>query len=340
MAENNFFDALSHIMWNMEVDIFSEKNRTLALLMDFAPRCRKQYSRMKAMYDCGAMELIGQAIENKDRYAELMWEAVDEIAAALNTDEQHAVYAVNMIVALWNGDLPELECDDDVNAENPSEQEGEDVLFLQDVAVEQQDQNQNENQEPEQTSPSPEGEAQSDAGEAGGSGDAGDAGGAEQSGESLIKKIVTFWCSSECEEGRPLMITCPIGWLEILISCIIGVFLIYDVTVGDTLPIPAFIFTFIVLVGKRHYRYDSVGRLSLAMAFFYIAATLRALWVGCGATLRCVPIVIAALIVFNNGRFSVFLDGKKRRPALSYTLIFFMSAAIAAGAYAVQKVEL
>ncbi len=327
MGEDSFFDALAHIMWDMEVDIFSEKDRTLALVMDFAPRCKKQYSRLKVMYECGAMDLIERAVGDKDNYAELMWEAADKIMSALHTDEEHAAFAVNRIIALWDGDLPELEPEedeDDIEAfesfevddkkQEYDEQEGDDVIFLQDVAEEQQD-------NPEQAPAEEQNEQPS-------------------SGESILKKIVHFWCSNECEQGRPLMITCPIGWVEILLCCALGVFMIYDVTVGDKLSVPVFMFMFIVLVGKRHYRFDSVGRLSIALAVFYLAAAVRAVWVGSAATLRCVPIIAAALIVFNNGRFSVFLDGQKRRPAAAYTLIILMSAAVAAGTYAIQNVEL
>ena len=65
MSENSFYEALFRIMWDMEVDVFTQPKRTLALVSDIVPKCRKQKNRLKAMYDCGAMEKIEQAVADR-----------------------------------------------------------------------------------------------------------------------------------------------------------------------------------------------------------------------------------------------------------------------------------
>ena len=65
MGEDSFFNGLFNVMWNMETDIFSEKDKTLGLLADIVPKCRKQRKRLEAMYDCGAMDLIEQAVADR-----------------------------------------------------------------------------------------------------------------------------------------------------------------------------------------------------------------------------------------------------------------------------------
>ena len=96
---------------------------------------------------------------------------------------------------------------------------------------------------------------------------------------------------------------------------------------------------YVVLLSKRLYRFESVGRFSLLIAFFYVAAAARALFVGSYIPVRGVFIVLTALIVFNNGRFSELLDGEKRNPWLAYFLITLMSATVTAGVYAIQNVR-
>lgn len=323
--EDRFFDALVHIMWEMDIDIFTQKDKTLALISDFVPKCKKQYSRLKMMYECGAMDKIEAAVSDKDNYAEYMWDAVDLICEKLGTDEKKAVFSVNQIIALWDGELPELDDSDENEDEeeiNTNEKGDEDMLFLQDVAEEAKVDPPQEEQQPQNSEES--------------------SGGEEEKKESVpvLKKIVQFWCHNDCEQGRPFMATCPIGWVYILICGMLGILMVYDIPLGDKLIPPIFIFIYILLIGKRHYRFESVGRLSIAIAVFYAAACARTLWIGGNVPVRCLPIVLAAIIVFNNGRFSSLLDGEKRLGWLAYLLIFVMSAAVTAGVYAIQNVQL
>ncbi len=311
MGEDSFFDALAHIMWDMEVDIFSEKDKTLALAADFVPRCKRQIQRLRAMYECGAMDSIERAISDKESYAELMWQAVDLTAEKLCVEEEKALFAVNQIIELWDGELDLLDDTQEI-------EEGEEMLFLQDVTEEQ----------PAKTEGSE------------GSDDSGQQAQAAAEQPSVLNRLVHFWCVSDCEEGRPHMIACPIGWIYALLCAALGVFMIYEIPLGDKLAMPVFVFMFIVLTAKRHYIYKSAGRLSLAIGGFYLIAGVRALWGGYGISLLCLPMIAAALVVFNNGRFAVLLDGEKRRASLAYLLIFIMSAAVAAGVYAVQNLQL
>ena len=110
--------------------------KTLALAADFAPRCRRQLNRLRAMYDCGAMDEIGQAVLDKEDYAEHMWHAVDLLAEKLKTDEEKAVFSVNQIIALWDGDLPELDAEPEEGVKAQTEGD-DDMLFLQDVTEEE-----------------------------------------------------------------------------------------------------------------------------------------------------------------------------------------------------------
>ena len=318
MGEDSFFDALSHIMWEMEIDIFLEQEKTLALAADFAPKCKKQLNRLKAMYECGAMEKIDNAIKDKSSYAENMWQAVDLICDALNIEESKAVFAVNKIIGLWEGDLPELD-----DTEN-NKKGDENMLFLQDVT---DNTTENENAEAQQ----PEEEKVDDQQEP-----------AKEENEhkpAIISRIVHFWCFNDCEQGRPYMVACPIGWIIILLCTVFGIFMVYDIPLGDKLVPPVFIFMYSVLAGKRLYRFESAGRLSIAVALFYTAACLRSLWIGGIVPIRCIWIVFAALMVFNNGRFSALLDSEKRKPWLAYLLITIFSAAITASIYAIQNVQ-
>ncbi len=323
--EDRFFDALVHIMWEMDIDIFTQKDKTLALIADFVPKCKKQYSRLKKMYECGAMDKIEAGVSDRENYAEYMWEAVDLICEKLGTDEKKAVFSVNQIIDLWDGELPELddsdESDDEESTANITEKGDEDMLFLQDVAEEEKT---DPPQEEQQNSEEPSG------------------GGEEEKKESsaVLKKIVQFWCHNDCEQGRPYMAACPVGWLYIFICVALGVLMVYDIPLGDKLVPPVFLFVYILLIGKRHYRFESVGRLSIAITAFYAAACARTLWIGGTVPVRCLPIVLAAIIVFNNGRFSSLLDGEKRSGWLAYLLIFLMSAAVTAGVYAIQNVQL
>ena len=322
LGEDTFFDTLANIMWEREVDIFEDKTQTLGLAADLAPGCKKQLRRLRAMYTCGAMKKIGQAVaihmkdEEDDQYAVLMWEAADLIRSTLSVSEENAVFAVNQIIGLWDGELPELEYDED---EDDDHGEGdEDMLFLQDVTEEEEKQEQEETQQSEQ----PEGEES-----AGGS-------------ESVLRRLVKFWCESDCEDGRPHLVTCPIGWFMMILCAAAGVFMVWDVSVGDKLTPPVFLFMFTLMLAKRSYKYESAGRLSIGIGLFYIVASFRALWLGSGVTLRCLPLIAAALVVFNNGRISVLLDSEKRRPAVAYPLMLVFSSAVTAGVYALQNIVL
>ena len=304
-------------MWDMEVDIFSESEKTLALAADFVPKCKRQLNRLRAMYDCGAMDEIEQAVLEKEAYAERMWNAVDLLKDRLDADEEKAVFAVNQIIALWDGELPELDAESDDSVGNEIEGD-EEMLFLQDVAEAEQTDDQRQDTQQE----------------------AGENSGEEQEGGALLSKLVHFWCESDCDDGRPHLYSCPIGWIIMIICASAGAFMVYDIPLGDKLIPPVFLFMFCVLLSKRHYRYESAGRLSIVIGIFYLAAGVRALWIGSGIPLRCLPIIAAALVVFNNGRFSVLLDGQKRRPAVAYLMIIIFSAAVAAGVYAIQNVQL
>ncbi len=325
LDEEKFFEVLVHIMWELEVDIFTAPQKTLAMAADYAPRCKKQYNRLKVMYDCGSMDKIEKAVEImqkggdcEDEYAEYMWEAVDLLAKGLATDEEKAVFAVNQIIALWDGELPELEASQDDDAVFDEDEEGDEMLFLQDV-TEEENGGEEENTQPAEESS--------------------DGGSDDGEKDSILKKIVHSWCMSPCEEGRPLIVACPIGWLWILICAFLGVFMIYDVSLGDKLTPPVFVFMFILLICKRHYRFESAGRLSIAVGLFYVIAAFRALWLGSGTTVRCLYIIAPALIVFNSGRIAALLDGEKRRTGTAYLLIFLFSAATAAGVYALQNMQ-
>lgn len=324
LGEDSFFDALAHIMWELEVDIFEDERKTLGMAADYAPACKKQLKRLEAMYRCGAMKKIEQAIRAEradmgcDEYAECMWQAADLLRDELQTNEERAVFAVNQIIALWGDDLPELELSEE---NEDTYEEDDEMIFLQTEGQPQEAEAPQENSE---------------------SADNGGDNGSQEQGEhvSVLKKLVRFWCETDCEEGRPLLVACPIGWIYMIICALLGGYMVYEVALGDKLTPPVFVFMLILLLSKRFYRYESAGRLSIAVGLFYLAACGRALWLGSAVTLRCLPLIAAALVVFNNGRFSVLLDGEKRRPAAAYPLMLLMSAAVAAGVYAIQRVQL
>ena len=116
--------------------------------------------------------------------------------------------------------------------------------------------------------------------------------------------------------------------------------MIYDIPLGDKFVVPTFAFIFSVLSSKRLYRYESTGRFSLLVFIFYLAAMGRALWIGgVDVSYRCVPVIAAALLVFNNGRLSLLLDESKRRPFAAYLLIIVFSSLITVGVYAIQNIS-
>ncbi len=343
LGEDSFFDALFHIMWNMETDIFSEPEKTLALLADLVPKCKKQRNRMKMMYECGAMGYIENAVANRDEYEINLKRAVRQLVDEVGISVDKSIFAVNCVIALWDEDLEKIEeydenedLDEDFNADEDDEfvydedeeeydiedeEDGdEDMIFMQDVATD-------ENTEPEVH----EDEAASEET-------------AEEAGDSepkiaLVKKILDFWCEGEFEEERPYMFACPIGWILILLCCVLGGFMIYDIPLGDKFVVPTFAFMFSVLTSKRLYRYESTGRFSILIALFYLIAMFRALWIGgLDITYRCVPIAAAALLVFNSGRVSTWLDESKCKSFVAYLLIIVFSSLITVGVYAIQNV--
>ena len=376
MGEDSFFDALFRVMWDLETDIFAEPDRTLALLADIVPKCKKQRYRLRAMYDCGAMDYIEKAIANRKKYEKYMCEAVNAIADGMNISTEKAVFSVNVIINLWNGELPEI----DEYMEDEEPEDDEEIIFDDDdeeysdgsgtsdesddfdigVIFPEDDSNkqvENENdkgggeemlflqdtvtdteQTEEQNNNPPQQEpAEGDNGGEGG--DSGEGGESTEAKEPILIKLVNSWCRCSFEDGRPFMFACPIGWLMILLCSFLGSFMVYDIPLGDKLVVPTFAFMFSVLTAKRLYRFESVGRFSILISVFYLVAMFRSLWVG-GAEFRyiCIVVEIAAMAVFNSGRIGDFLDGSKKRPGLAYTLIVLFSCIVTAGAYAVQHV--
>lgn len=122
MSEDIFFNALFQIMWDMETDIFSDELKTLALLADIVPKCKKQRKRLEAMYRCGAMSLIEQAAANPDLYELYMKRAVRVLIEELNISPEKALFSINQIAELWDGDLKLIE---EYDSEEPLDEETE-----------------------------------------------------------------------------------------------------------------------------------------------------------------------------------------------------------------------
>lgn len=329
MKEDSFFDALYCIMWDMEIDIFSERERTCGILSDLVPKCKKELRRFKTMYECQAMDYIEKAVAEPNNSDIYLTKAVSLLISEADMSTDKALQAVNSIAALWDS-FPQLESynADDENYEEIDVGEfggEEEMLFLNDVP--DTEEAQEEQTQEEQTQE----EAAADSGDDEGSG---------EPRESIIKKLVLSWCKGDTEDGRPHMFACPIGWIMIIFSAFLGIFMAADITYGDKLVIPVFAFTFTVLVSKRLYQYDSAARLSLMMTAFYIIAVFRSIWDGSNdISYLCVPLMIAAFIVFNNGRISSWLDESKRKPIVAYLIITLFSVAVTAGAYAIQNVS-
>lgn len=329
MGEDSFFDALYHIMWDMETDIFSEEKKTLALLADLVPKCKKQRRRIKAMYDCGTMDYIEKAVADHDNTEYYLNIAVRQLVKNFDVSPDKALFAVNNIVELWDGDVSKLkEYDEEDESEFYSdddeyeEQEGDDdnMFFVQDVAVEENKNEETQEEQDTQEEQSPDG---------------GDA----EPKINIIKNLLISWCCGDCEEGRPYMIACPVGWVLLILCSLLGVFLVYDIFLGDKFVIPTFAFIFTLLTAKRLYRFESAGRFSLLVAAFYIIAMLRVIWEGIeGYRYGSILLVCASLIIFNNGRISTWLDESKKSSVIAYLIITVFSALITAGAYALQNV--
>ena len=337
-------------MWDMEVDIFTQPEKCLALLADIVPKCKKQRKRLKAMYDCGAMEKIEQAVADRKRSKIYLTMAVKLIADSIEISDDRALFAVNQIAGLWEGmdklsryepeklkrrktaapapvqadnDEDEEEEEYEDNADDDEENGGDDMLFLQDVTDEENKPEENtNNSEPQQGEPE---EQPAEPQEP------------KAPKEPILSKLVNAWCKTDCEDGRPYMFACPVGWFMMIMCSIPGLFMIYDINMGDKLVIPTFIFMFTVLTGKRLYRFESAGRLSLYILVMYLIAMFKSLWIGTGNfRYACILVAEAALMVFNSGRIGTWLDESKQRPAVAYLIIVLLSAAVTAGAYAVQ----
>ena len=336
MGEEAFFDALYNIMWDMEVDIFSEEEKTVALLADLVPKCKKQRRRLKAMYVCGAMGFIEQAIANSEYKDLYLKKAVRQLISNYSVSIEKALFAVNSVVSLWEGSVSKLrdydEYEDlDILSEEESFDEADDydedmedeedfggdeeMMMLQDVAVEEEAQEEEIQEEEENYSDEPK--------------------------ESVFKNLLISWCEGDCEEGRPYIFACPIGWVLIILCSLLGAFMIYDITTGDKFVVPTFAFMFTVLTTKRLYRFESTGRFSIYVAALYVIAMLRSIWLAeAQLSYLCIPVVLVALIVFNNGRIATWLDQSKKSSVTAYSLITLFSAIITVGAYAIQQVVL
>lgn len=326
MEEDRFFDALYHVMWDLEIDIFSEGERTCGVLSDLVPKCRKERRRLKTMYECHAMKYIEKAVANPENSEVYLNKAVKRLVDEADMSSDKALQAVNSVAALWDS-FPQLESYNEENYDNESG--GEDkMLFLNDVPVEEN------TEEPQQENPPQ--DAPAEGGDSGGGEEA-----PEEPKESLVKNLIVSWCKGDNEDGRPYMIACPIGWIMIIFSSFLGAFMVKDITYGDKFVIPAFVFTFAVLTSKRLYRYDSTARFSLLLSAFYLIAVFRSLWDGTQAiNYLCVPLMIVAFIVFNNGRISSWLDESKKKSVVAYLIICVFSAVITVGAYAIQTISL
>ena len=381
MSEDSFFNALFQIMWDMETDIFSEELKTLSLLADIAPKCKKQRKRLQAMYSCGAMELIEKAVADRPLYELNMKRAVRVLTEELQLSPEKAMFSVNQIAELWDGELEPLT---DYDSAEPLDEEAEASLktSLANHAYENKTDNNTgknaaDSKQPQKiTSTTPISEENSDSpakdaeikngekkeekdGEAnmiflqemaeeGGevqeekSEEQQDDGGGDDSQprESILKKIALFWCKSDFEDGRPFMIACPIGWILLIISGLLGIFMVYDIPIGDKFVAPSFALMFTMLTSKRLYRYESSCRYSLIVSGFYLAAMVRVLWIGKGnPPMTCIPLILSALIVFNSGRIGSLLDESKKGSLFAYTIIIVFAAAVTIGAYAIQQVE-
>lgn len=330
MAGNDFYNALFHVMWDMEVDIFSEPEKTCALVLDLAPKCRKECRRLLAMYQSDAMDFVEMAVSKPDKAQSYLKKAVKSLMDYSDIDLENAVKAVNCVAELWDtfsplkntknlfrensngGKLVISDDDDDVESEYEGYDEtgGDDMLFVEATEEETVEEEEADLEE-------------------------------EDGGEPkvpIIKKIALYWCKGDDEDDRPRMFTCPIGWIMIILSALLGIFMITDITVGDKLFVPVFVFMFVLLTSKRLYSYDSSARYGILISAFYLIAMLRNIFEkGHTMSYLCVPLVIFSVIVFNNGRISSWLDESKMKPVPAYLFIGLISAVVTLGAFAIQN---
>ncbi|MDE7390453.1 MAG: hypothetical protein K2M82_05890 [Lachnospiraceae bacterium] len=320
MEEDSFYNALYHVMWDMEVDIFSEKEKTCALMADLVPKCRKERRRLNTMYEFGAMDYIEKAVSDPENSKFYLQMAVGTLITEADMREERALDAVNTVAALWDS-FSGLDEYDDINTIDTDGGE-EEVIFVNDVSTEEAAQE----EVPKEETAS---EQKND-----------DAGGSdEKTKENLWKKLFISWCMGDCEEGRPHMFADPMGWIMIILSCAVGGFMVYDLPYGDKTVIPTFVFTFMMLASKRLYRYESTAIFSLLIFGFYSAVAVRNIWPGfVDMNYLFVPFMLFSIIVFNNGRVSTWLDDSKKKSTVAYLIITAISAAITVGVFAIQRV--
>ncbi len=302
MRDDEFFTALYHIKWDMEVNIFKEHDKTLALLADMAPKCSRERRRVKTMYECCAMDHIEKAVASPQDADTYLRTAAKILVNEADMRKSRAIDAVNTVASLWDN-IPLLE-----------DTGGDEEMTSENEAAENE-----ENTDTQQNDDS--------------GGEDEDGGG----GESLLKRMVVGWCCGDYEDDRPRMHTCPIGWLMIILTGTLGVFMIMNIENGDLFSMPVFTYVFMLLATKRLYHFSSAAGLTAMYVVFYAAAVVMALYKGVQGICRwSVALAVVVFVILNSGRVSSLLDESRRKSVSAYLVITIISAAAAAGAYAVQ----
>lgn len=337
MASDSFYNALYSVMWDMEVDIFSEPEKTLALMSDLVPKSRRERKRLAAMYECSAMKNIEKAVAYPDKSEKFLTAAVNALMKDIGMTSEQAVESVNSVAVLWDTiqtlDKSDFESSQNYGSSayqpigrNLTEQKPFENSGTASEEAESEEEEEIEDFEEEEFEPDDENSDE-------------DFDGEETKKESLIGKIALLWCSADNEDERSNLVKSLLGWFMLLISAAVGAFMVFDITTGDKLYIPFFIFTFILLTVKRLYTYKGGLIYSLEVVLIYIAAVIRSLAsTGERANFVCVPFLAAALLVFNNGRISSLLDNERLNAFSAYFVIFIISAIMTVGAYAVQSI--
>lgn len=334
MASDSFYNALYSVMWDMEVDIFSEPEKTLALMSDLAPKSRRERKRLAAMYECSAMKNIEKAVAYPDKSEKFLTMAVNSLMKDIGMTSEQAVESVNSVAVLWDT-FPQIEKSDFESQQNYAN------AAYQPIGRNLTEQKPEENSETiieeaeEETEDFEEEEFETDDEDLD---EDFEIDGEETKKESLIGKIALLWCSADNEDERSSLVKSPLGWFMFLISAAVGAFMVFDITTGDKLYIPFFIFIFTMLTAKRLYTYKGALLYSLEVVLIYIAAIIRSLASqGEKISFLCVPFMVAALLVFNNGRISSLLDKERLNAFSAYFIIFIISSLMTVGAYAIQS---
>lgn len=325
MASDTFYNALFKIMWEMEIDIFSEVEKTCALVADLAPKCRKERSNLVVMYRCDAMDYIEMAVSKPEKSQIYLKKAVKTLVENADMDVSSAVKSVNSVAALWDtfseieekeGMLEDIGGRYAINKKQESEFETDDMggddemLFVESTDEEDTEDDFEEEEMDEGT----------------------------ENKLSFVKNFALFWCKGDEEDGRPHMYASVVGWIMMLSSLLLGILMIADIAAGDKFVVPVFVFTFVLLTSKRIYMYDSSARYSLLVMAFYIIAMLKSIFLeNSSISYLCVPFMAVVLIVLNNGRISSFFDSNKKKSVPAYLLICIFSSIITFGAYAIQN---